>query len=235
MSIDLATHFARSQKAAPPSHLGSRYNRAGQFLPEPGNTVVCHLQAGSQTEQALADARRRFATMPDAAKLALTPLESYHMTLFQGVIEGRRTHPYWPTDIAGDAPIDTVTADFLRRLDGLAAGPHFDVEVIQVLPTGLIVDGVTAADRDGMAQWRDALAACFGYRHGDHDSYVFHITMAYLIDWIADEDLPGWQAMLDEVLTDIRQRAPVLALRAPAFCSFADMNWFEELRVLPPR
>ena len=35
-----------------------------------------------------------------------------------------------------------------------------------------------------------------------------------------------------EIEADIVRRAPVLELRAPAFCSFADMNWFEELLVL---
>jgi len=38
--------------------------------------------------------------------------------------------------------------------------------------------------------------------------------------------------MLDEVTEDIRARAPVLELRAPAFCAFEDMNFFDELLVL---
>ena len=68
----------------------------------------------------------------------------------------------------------------------------------------------------------------------DHDSYGFHITMAYLIDWLDAAALPAWQAMLNAVEADIVRRAPVLELRPPAFCSFADMNWFEELVVFQP-
>jgi len=41
-----------------------------------------------------------------------------------------------------------------------------------------------------------------------------------------------WQYFLDSVLADIRRQAPVLELRAPAFCSFETMDWFEELVVL---
>lgn len=227
----LATHYARSHNAAPPRHLGIRYDASGRFLPEPGNTVVCHLVQGSETERALVDAQARYRGMADAAVLAFTPIESYHMTLFQGIIEGRRSLPYWPADMAGDTPIAAMTQAMLGRLERFTPGPVFDVELTAALPTGLLVEGVKAADRHALAEWRNGLADILGYRHPDHDSYQFHITMAYMIDWIDDAALPQWQVMLDEVEADIRRCAPVLELRAPAFCSFEDMNWFEELQM----
>ena len=234
MSIDqqtLATHYARSHQPVPPRHLGTRYNAAGVFQPEPGNTVVCHVVPGSATEAALVNARIRYQAMPDAAKLAFTPVESYHMTLFQGIIEGRRNLPYWPADMAPDAPIDVMTAHYQSKLASFQPAAPFNVELVECLPTGLIVAGATAADRHAMAEWRNRFAEVFGYRHPDHDSYQFHITMAYLIDWLNDVAIPGWTKMLNEVAAEIRAQAPVLELRAPAFCSFADMNWFEELVV----
>ncbi len=231
----LATHYAKSRNALPPRHLGTRYDRTGAFLPEAGNTVVCHLVAGSATEAVLTEARVRYRGMADAASLAFTPIESYHMTLFQGVIEGRRNYPYWPADMASDLPIAETTRQFTQRLERFPVLPGFNVEATMALPTGLIVEGVTPADRHAMAAWRDAFAEAFGYRHPDHDGYQFHITMAYMIDWLDDAALPGWQAMLNDVLEDIRRRAPVLELRAPAFCSFEDMNWFEELLAFEAR
>lgn len=229
----LAIHFGRSRNVAPPRHLGTRYDVSGTFLTEPGNTVVCHLVQGSETERALADAQARYRVMPGAGKLAFTPTKSYHMTLFQGVIEGegRRSYPYWPADVASDLPMPEMTRLMEARLDRLPSLSSFKVEVTAAVPTGLLVNGVTAADRHTMAAWRNAFAEILGYRHADHDSYQFHITMAYVIDWIDDAALPGWKAMLDEVEADILRRAPVLELRAPAFCTFDNMNWFEELRV----
>jgi hypothetical protein len=238
MPIDLPTlaqHFGRQPDRVPPRHLGTRYNQAGVFLPEPGNTVVCHVVEGSATQQALMDARLVFQGMADAAKLAFTPVASYHMTLFQGIIEGRREYPYWPRDMDSDTSIAAMTDDFTRRLGDFAGGPAFQVAVNGVAPTGLRLEGVTAADRQAMADWRDGFADLLGYRHPDHETYEFHITMAYLIDWIDADALPEWQAMLHAVEADIVQRTPVLELRAPTFCSFADMNWFEELVVFNPR
>ena len=221
--------FSRSQQPAAPRHLGTRYNRDGIFLPEPGNTVVCHLEEGSETERVLRAARQRYLAMPQARQLAFTAPESLHMTLFQGILDGRRERPYWPDGVPLDAPMDVMTELMLERLAPYSGGAPFGVEVVGAAPTGLVVQGATEADRRAMAGWRDDLAALLGYRHPDHDSYIFHITFAYLIDWFDDAALPDWQDMLDDVLAMIRLQAPVLELRAPAFCSFADMNWFEEL------
>lgn len=221
--------YSRTTNPTPPSHLGTRYDATGTFLPEPGNTIVCHLESDSVTDRVLRAARAMYQTMPEADHLAFTAPESLHMTLFQGIIEYRRTQPYWPTDIAADTPIDTMTEVFLERLAPYAGNAPFKVEVIDALPTGLTVRGVTAEDRQIMAAWRNDLADLLGYRHPDHETYEFHITFAYVRQRFDDAALPAWQQMLDEALAMIRTEAPILELRAPAFCSFIDMNWFEEL------
>jgi hypothetical protein len=227
--------FSRTHNPTAPSHLGNRYNTEGVFLPEPGNTVVCHLVEGSATEQALVDARARYLAMPEAKSLAFTPIASLHMTLFQGIIEGRRTPPYWPADIALDTPVDEMTAILRDRLRAYAGAPAFKVKVLDAAPTGLKLEGATEADRTAMRVWRDDFAELFGYRHPDHADYVFHITFSYVIERFDDAALPAWQQMLDDIVRDIAERAPVLELRPPAFCAFADMNHFEELVVFPER
>jgi len=221
--------FSRTANSTPLRHLGTRYDQSGTFLPEPGNTIVCHLETDSDTDRVLRAARAMYQAMPEADHLAFTAPDSLHMTLFQGIIEYRRTQPYWPADIATDTPIDTMTEVLLERLAPYAGNAPFKVEVIDALPTGLTVRGVTAEDRQIMAAWRNDLARLLGYRHPDHDSYEFHITFAYVRERFEDAALPAWQQMLDEALAMIRTETPVLELRPPAFCSFIDMNWFEEL------
>jgi hypothetical protein len=83
-----------------------------------------------------------------------------------------------------------------------------------------------------MQAWRDKLARTFGYRHPDHDTYVFHITFAYLIRGLPDAAVPQWQPFLDESLEFLQRAAPVIELKEPAFCRFRDMTHFEELLIL---
>lgn len=224
--------FFAGSNPAPPTHLGTRYDTSGNFLTEPGNTVVCHLVEGSPSQAAIMDVRVRMLAMPDADRLAFTPISSLHMTLFQGIIEHRRRLPYWPSDVPLDTGIDDMTRLYLERLQGFRGCGPFEVKVVEVVPTGLTVAGASEEDRRSLKAWRDALSGPFGYRHPDHDTYVFHITFAYQIRRLADERASAWRDMFDDCLSFLEREAPVIELRPAAFCGFKDMKHFEELLVL---
>jgi len=230
LSADLLK-YSKSRHPEPPPHLGTRYDLSGKFQYEPGNTIICHVVEGSQTQEALIDARATFLAMPEAAQFTFTPISSLHMTLFQGIIEERRRPFFWPADIALDTPIDEMTDIMLERLGAFQARDPFKVAVTHARPTGLMVEGAAEGDRRAMRLWRNAFADLLGYRHPDHDEYAFHITFDYVIERLKDEALPRWQQMLDQVTAEIREKTPILELHPPAFCSFDDMNHFEELLV----
>ncbi|WP_246727397.1 DUF1868 domain-containing protein [Agrobacterium sp. MA01] len=232
---DRLVPFSRNLMSGPIPHLGQRYDTAGTFLRERGNTVVCHLVEGSEAAAAITDARSRFTQMPGADKLAFTAASSLHMTLFQGIIETRRALPYWPSDVPVETPVDDMTGLLIDRLARFEPGDTFAMEVTHATPNGLTLDGVTERDRAILKDWRNRLADLLGYRHPDHETYVFHITFAYMIERFDDQTMAAWVPFLDEVTTEIRRRAPVIELRAPAFCAFDDMNHFEELLVFEPK
>jgi hypothetical protein len=224
--------YAASSNFDMPRHLGTRYDAKGTFLPEPGNTVVCHLVEGSTSERAVIEVRDRILSMPDSDKLTFTPVSSLHMTLFQGIIEYRRALPYWPLDVPLNTSIDEMTRLYLDRLRQFEGFGPFKIKVIDVTPIGLTVTGATSEDEAVIKKWRDALAVSLGYRHPDHDTYVFHITLAYPIDWLGDDRFAVWQKLLDDCLLYLEKTAPTIEIHPPAFCSFKDMNHFEELQVL---
>lgn len=224
--------FARSKNAAPPARLGIRYDRDGRFLPEAGNTVVCHVRQGSIEEIALSAARARLTVMPEADHFAFTPVESLHVTLFQGILDTRRRTPFWPEDRPTDTPVEAMTAHFARRLEGFAPPAPFVFRPVGLTPTGVVLEGADEADRRALADWRDALADLFGYRHPDHETYVFHVTFAYPIAWLPDDRLPAWRNVLADALADLLAAAPVLRFAPPAFCRFADMRAFEPAKRL---
>jgi hypothetical protein len=223
--------YSKRHNPTPPVHLGSRYRKVGGFLPEAGNTIVCHLEKGSQTQTALIEAREKYLAMPEAPQFLFTPISSIHMTLFEGVIETRRRQDSWPGDLPLDTPIEDMTALMAARLEGFSMFDPFKVAIVDARPSGLLVDGATENDRRVMRAWRNALAYLLGYRQPSHEEYKFHMTFAYAIERLEDEALPRWQAMLDEVADDIRRKAPVLELTPPALCMFEDMNHFHELLI----
>lgn len=226
--------FSRNANAAPPRHRGTRYSTDGVFLPEPGNTVVSHVVAGSRSQSALLKVRDRFMAMPEAGQFAFTAASSLHMTIFQGIIEHRRNLPYWPSDVPLDTPIDAMTEHYRKRLAVFPSQGSFRARITGLTPLGVVLEGDTETDRVCLRRWRDSFANVFGYRHPDHDDYAFHITFAYIVDWLAEDTLGRWEAMLEEQLAYLQRETPVVELDPPAFCSFEDMHHFEELLVFVP-
>ena len=223
--------FSEAHNPRKPTRLGQRYSSKG-FLPEAGNTVVCHLDTDVSAHKAVHEARKNLQALPGADALLFTPLDSLHMTLFEGVIDTKRKNYAWPADMDLTVPVEEVTNHLLPRLQAFVPPPGFDVRVRDVHPGGLLLDGATVQDRACMRAWRDALTVPFGFRNRAHDAYQFHMTFAYPVAWLPDAVLPCWGDALADILNRLLEEMPILPLKAPAFCSFADMTHFEELVVL---
>jgi hypothetical protein len=226
------TVAANPHPGATNPHLGRRFDAAGVFLPENGNTVVCQVIPGSATEAALTDLRLVLQALSHADHFAFTEIASYHMTLFEGVIESRRAPPHWPADLAPDLDIDRVTDAMVARLDGFVAPPAFRITPLQVTPFGLRLAGATATDDAHARQWRDLLAVAFGIRAPNHDSYGFHTTLAYAKSGLPPAAIANYQPVMDRLTQDFKNRIDLMDLAPPAFCRFRDMNAFPPVRML---
>lgn len=226
-----ASDNAEGGHDGPPARLGQRYT-ATHFLPEAGNTVVCHLDTGHPGHHAVLASRARLKALPGAERFLFTAPESLHMTVFEGVIETRRTPDAWPGDLDRNASVDSVTKKLLKRLADFPEPPPFNVRIAALRPTGLLLEGATSEDEMRLRALRDALAARLGYRQAGHDDYRFHMTFAYPVDWIPDDQVEEWNKSLANIAKELASATPVLPLRPPAFCQFKDMNFFEELLVL---
>lgn len=230
--VTFATYFLETGKDGPPFYLGRRFDAGGNFLHEPGNTVVSHVVPGSATEAALIRVRGRLEALPFAGRFAWTPAESWHMTVFQGTIEGRRADSFWPAGMDFDAPIEETTRVLDARLEGFVPAEPFAVKLVEVTPLGLVVAGATPEDEQRLRALRDRLAEAFGYRHPDHDHYTFHVTLAYVKEWLPADAEETYLPVLEAIGGDFAAEIPVLELAPPAFCSFRDMNLFTPVRML---
>jgi hypothetical protein len=215
----------------PSLRLGTRYDLSGRFLPEHGNTVVAQVEPGSQTEAALVDLATALRALPYGHLFAFTPRPSYHMTVFEGVIETRREASHWPQGLDPQASIPETTEAMAARLANITAPPPFAMRVEEVTPFGLHLTGATAQDETNARAWRNALSQALGLRTPTHDTYGFHVTLAYVTNWPPASAVQPYQQALRQLTTAFQAAIPVLHLQRPAFCTFADMTAFP--KVLP--
>ncbi len=233
----LADALAARQGEAAPTYLGLRFDAQGNPLPDPGCTIIAHVREPA-ANAALATVRATMQAAGLARFWAWLPASSFHMTMFDMLLHGRRGAA-WPQHLDPTMPgrlADEATVEAVRGF-ALGTDPVFRMKVdgLTLSPSGMgvAVSGETPQEDARLRALRDRLAAATGLsaRPG-HAEYRFHITLAYLIDWPAPEDAREADAMLAEAEAALLAALPALDLGPPEVCLFDDMTEFRPLFAL---
>lgn len=226
---DLIERICETGKIEAPFKFGVRLGPDGRFRPIAGNTIVRHVTRPSRSMEILKGVQEALKAAPYGDHFTYLPPDSFHMTVFEGVIDDRRQQHHWPDGVSYSAPIEETTALYRGRLETFEAPAPFAMTVKSVTPFGLTLQGATPQDEALARAWRDALVAPMGYRSPSHDTYQFHITLAYCLKWLPNQAASAYAALLNDLLAHVREQLPVIELDPPAFCEFADLTHFEEL------
>jgi hypothetical protein len=229
---------ASDARTSPASEVGRKFNTDGTVRPFAGNTFIGHLpqqEEGFDTFNAVLSAYRDLPRHPVAGKLIALPPSSYHITAFVGVNDQDRSGGAWPAWASRDIPIAPITQTIKQRLQVLPFSAPFAFRAADpdTHPlggsVGIPMQPIDDATKHRLAALRDTLAEITGLRRADHESYRFHLSIAYLREALrADE-----RAELDQArriwARSINAAGPVV-ISSVAFCSFEDMFAFRELR-----
>jgi len=229
---EFSARYCGAGKTRAPDHVGRRVLVDGTFSPELGNTIIRHVTKGSRSMAVLTDIQEALKTTSFGHHFAYLPTDSFHMTVFEGVIDSGREDNYWPAGIDYATPVETVTDIYIQRFSSFTNPGPFRMRVRDVTPNGLIMEGATSDDEKKAREWRDSLASILGYRKPNHEFYTFHVTMAYQIQWLPAEATALYLDLLEELRQVILAETPILELNQPAFCKFESITNFEELKLL---
>ncbi|AFD27599.1 DUF1868 domain-containing protein [Deinococcus gobiensis] len=217
-----------------PPYVGKRFLSDGSVQTCEGNTVICHLPEHSVLYRALLDLRAEIQAQPYAYKYAFLPPQSYHMTVFNGVLDSVRDPQQWPADLPLDASLQACTALFAEKLRNFTLpdlppyrlrpasfGRHLgDGLVLNIAP----LDDIENARLRGL---RDRLSEHLQMRFAGHEQYPFHITIAYLVQWLTPEEEAHSFALQDAFLGRWQAAQLSVSLGRPEFCVFQDMCFFD--------
>lgn len=216
-----------------PDAVGRKFDAAGAPLICRGNTALCHVDPQGEAFAALVAAQNALRAGPLGECFAFLPPDSFHMTIFEGVIDYVRSPDRWPGHLPLDASVDEVTADFSTRLRRVGLAQRLTAR-----PTGIFggfsvrMTGADATHEALLRRTRDALQAATNLVRPDHAEYAFHITLAYPLRWFDAEEARSIIALSDEIGAALARRVPQIALGPVEFCAFDTMHRFETLHLI---
>ncbi|MBB2165812.1 DUF1868 domain-containing protein [Gluconacetobacter sp. 1b LMG 1731] len=226
-------------RAAQIPEVGRKFDASGAALPFHGNTIIIPLDRGSAAATLMATLHDALADSPIARQIALLPLSSFHMTVFEGVNDHDRTPRNWPAALPIDAPIATATQYATRAL---TAAPFDYPQPIVMRARGLSitdrgvrlnVTGFDDTQEGAIRHLRDEIAARLAIHRPSHARYGFHMSLAYTIAPLDPDARARTQARIDALLAETPAERRALSLGAPRFCTYDDMLAFTPLFPLP--
>jgi hypothetical protein len=222
----------------PLSHLDQKFDAHGNVLRFPGNTLICHVPLFTPLSDALTAVRDEIKASSYAEALAMLPPESYHMTVFEGVTDDERTRERWPLDLPLNVTLAECTRHIANKLQAFDLGCDLPLRMKLADPGQQMMIGamslVPANDEEAykLCDLRDRLAAYLGFRAPWHDSYTFHITHSYLIKSMSMAPVKQALAFHSRLYTELVSPVGIITLGAPEFCTFINMQAFDNLFLL---
>lgn len=211
---------------------GRKFGVDGHVQRYPGNTILCRLNQPGPQHAALRQVHAELRAMTGDANIAWLPPSSYHMTVFDGAVDARRTPGDWPSSLRLDASLldcNEFIAGRLRQFD-LGFDPPIrmvaDEDAAAPTMTCIPLRPVDAGENRRLRELRARLSTVLGMRHANHDSYGFHTTFGYYFKEFSPDAESTYRRNLTRTIHRFRQLCPVVELGAPEYCLFDDMAAF---------
>lgn len=205
--------------------VGTKFYADGSLRRFPGNTVVSMVEPDTEIHDWL-------QTTTDAVdelrgpELAMLPASSWHMTVFELLLDEVRDTDHWSRFISPDAPlavVDRFMQDAVASLEpprSIAMRPEM-IALRSGLTLRLLPANPTV--HNDLIQYRERLADVTGVRFPDHDTYRYHISMAYLI-YEPEQEQRRALAQVAATAERALEKVAEIVLPAPTVRFFVDMG-----------
>jgi len=219
-----------------PIGVPEKFDPDGNVQPCPGNTIIAHLPQSSELHRSLRALHEKLKSSHLSHLYALLPLASLHMTIFEAVLDSTRTLSRWPDDLPRNATLAECSSLYENKLSSfdLQCDPPYHLSILGFSPLvagiTLHLEPYTPQENARLRNLRDRLSSVLRIRAKGHDTYGFHMSMAYLLRFPTDEqDKELMQLLTSHFETEMPKQ---FELGPPEFCTFEDMFAFEPVLYL---
>lgn len=165
------------------SQIGRKFEKDGSVRRYPGNTVIADVRPGCAAYDTMTRLKAIACEAGLADTMILLPEDSYHMTVIRGLNDQVRTDAYWPAALAKDATMEQAD-DYVQRAFESAGMPgkirmRFCGVRVNEEDFRVLLEPADAEQAKILRDFRDRAAAALGLFLPGHESYTYHITLAY--------------------------------------------------------
>ncbi len=212
---------------------GGKFATDGSVQTWPGNTFVCHLRHDSDSHAAVRALQEEVKMSRFAQFFTFMPPASFHMTVFQGCSPVTKDAALLPHGATPGLRRDALSARMLDAVAGVALDPAPRARMVDLFCcNSLTITGADPAGEAPLRAMRQTLRDATGITSPDFDTYVFHMTLGYLVHWLTEPTARAVVAFSADLTARYAPALQDIPLGPVEFCNFDTMHHFEPLKAL---
>ncbi len=211
------------------SAVGRKFHADGSPRLFPGNTIIAFVPENSPHFKLCEWAQAQVQPLPFAHKFSFLPPSSFHMTVKELLCDEERTRQRWSSKLALAAPLaeaDAFFVDTVATVDWPGGVAMRFSHVARRDNLTIYLKPANRASTQALVAYRNAVAEATGTRLPDHDAYHFHISLAYRLLELRDEEEAHYQQTLDKLDAYLKEAFGPFDVPAPQLTFFDDMTRF---------
>lgn len=213
--------------------IGKKFNEDGSVRHFPGNTMVCILDHSTEVFRR-AKAERDLLDKICGRTISILPDESLHMTAIEGVCDQVRDKEHWTSKMPLDAPlveVDDFFEETWNKLPKLGeVNMTFDHLWLE-FGAAIALRPSTDADDKKIRAWRDTVGDAMGLHFPGHETYQFHISLAYGMWMPTEEELMRFEKEKERFDAECVNDPFSFTVPQPSMTFFNDMFLFNPFRI----
>ncbi len=211
--------------------IGEKFHKNGSVRTFPGNTVISKITPDMPIYAGLVEAQRQLMAADKAGKYAFLPPSSFHMTVMEGVCDQVRTPERWSTKLALDMPLTQVN-QFIFDCFARMSLPHaFTMRIAGAVFSRfpvLVLEPANAETTDSLQNFREQFSLETGIRFPNHDTYTFHISLAYNLIFLTPDEERLFEGTRRKIQQELFTTYPSFELGIPRLTYFENMFRFDD-------
>lgn len=216
------------------AQIGYKFNTDGSPRRYPGNTIIADVDSWNPAHGVIDRLRSILCAGDLGGAFIFLPADSYHVTIIRGMNDCVRQPEYWSSVLPLDAPMAAVDAFFAEKAGEVKAPERihmrFDQITIDDYDVRICLQPWDQTQANELRAYRDQVADQIALRLPGHDSYTYHITLAYMLRIPEGDDRMEMERRVREINAYLGGQDGFW-LTSPRICFYNDMLHFYSHRI----
>jgi len=208
----------------------NKFDTEGKPLYFPGCTIICKILENSNLFDELGSVQSKYKDFNPNNAYTYIPPSSFHMTLFDCCNINTVNTTFWPRSIKTKNNYKEIALELNHKIKDFIFPEKFKLK-LNFFFGGycLALEGATEKDEKNLRYCRNSLSELLGIKFLNHETYSFHITLAYILRELNEKEVKNLLSMNKQLYKNFIEKFPIIEIQKPEICTFENMYQFNSL------